>query len=117
MPIVKAIAVQILNGQSLSSAGSIGHGDFVGIDMPELWTPADLTFQGSFDGVTFQDVYNADGSLYTVKASAARFIVLAARFAATPWIKIRSGTAVAPVNQVEAPIATLTLIVQKLAIP
>jgi hypothetical protein len=117
MPIVKAIAAQILNGQSLSSAASIGHGDFVGIDMPAVWTPADLTFQGSFDGVNFQDVYNADGTVFTVKAAAARFINLPSRFAATPWIKIRSGTAIAPVNQVEAPSVTLTLIVQKLAIP
>jgi hypothetical protein len=117
MPIVRANQVTIGDGQSLSTPSLIGHGDLVGIDMPALWTAADLTFQGSFDGAVYQNVYNADGTEFTVKAGAARFISLAARFAATPWIKVRSGTSAAPVPQMAAPLATLTLIVQKLAIP
>ena len=109
--------VTIAAGESLSGLGYIGQGDLVAIAMPTVWTPAVLTFQGSYDGTTFQDIYNPDGSEFSV-AAAANQEVLMNKAGLPPWIKIRSGTGAVPVIQNNfAAGAALQIIVRKLAIP
>jgi hypothetical protein len=71
--------------------------------MPAAWTAAALTFQVSTDGVTYRNMYDFYGNEVTVSAA----IALASRaltIVIVDWlnvrfIKVRSGTAAAPVNQ------------------
>ncbi len=92
----KVKIVTIANGAALG-ASFIGDGRLVAIQMPAAWTAANLTFQGSMDGVTYADMYDATGTEVTVVAAASTYILLADLKAA--WIKVRSGTTGTPVNQ------------------
>ncbi len=85
---------------SLSAAVPIGGDLPVNIQMPTGWDAANLTFQSSQDGVTFQDLYDSNGIEVAVQADASRNIQLnPADFAGLYWLKIRSGTAAAAVDQ------------------
>jgi hypothetical protein len=107
----------IAAGDFLSSFGYIGQGELLSISMPFAWTAAVLTFQGSYDGVTFQDIYNPDGTELTASAAASQQVMMN-RPGLPPWIKIRSGTGAAPVIQSNIGAgATLMIVVRKLAIP
>lgn len=94
------LKVPILNGGSLSAAIDVGQLRAARVQIPALWTTANLTFQTSIDGVTYADLY--DGSLeYTITAAASREILLPiADFLGIRYLKIRSGTSGTPVNQV-----------------
>lgn len=89
----------IASGGSLSSAIDIGNAKLVGIQMPSSWTAASLTFQASYDGLTYADLYdNGTERAYTVSSS--RFLALnVADWLGVRWLKIRSGTSAAPTNQ------------------
>ena len=101
----------IANGASLSGAIKFGNRRLARIDMPAAWTAADLTFQGSVDGTTFSDLYDADGNEYTIQADASRCIIVALNdFIGLPYIKIRSGTSAAAVNQSGTRTITLGLV-------
>ena len=96
----------IASGQNLSGAvelkpqGRSGFCTAAVMIMPSAWTAADVTFQGSIDGSTFGDLYDDSGGEVAVKAAANRVVVLpAAYFWGLRWIKVRSGTASAPVVQ------------------
>lgn len=80
----------------------------LGAAVGTVWTPANLTFQFSVDGVTYQDLYN--GAEAVVTTAAARFVAIdpTAR-RAIRFLKVRSGTAGAPVTQ--AATRTLSLVV------
>jgi hypothetical protein len=99
--VLDTTTVTIANGQSLSGAADLkGLGTPVRIDMPAAWTAANLTFQVSADGVTYQDLYDDGGSEVTVTAAAGRSIFLQpAEWAHVRYLKVRSGTAAVPVNQ------------------
>lgn len=101
----------IANNASLSSAVSLGYTRVHRIAMPATWTTAALTFQSSYDGNTYNDVYTDSGE-YTVSSSvvgASRTIVLdQSIFYGIKWLKVRSGTSASPVNQAAA--RTLVLV-------
>lgn len=93
-------AVTIANGQSLSSAVVLGEDRLVGIAMPADWTAANLTFQVSHDGSTYNNLYDDSGAEITVTAADDRYIALDLTvFAGIQDLKIRSGTSGTPVNQ------------------
>lgn len=72
------------------------------------WTAADLTVQTSPDGVAWYDLYDEYGTPYTVKAAASRAVFInPGPLLAVNFIRLRSGTPAAPVNQASA--ATITL--------
>lgn len=97
----------IANGTSLSPAIDLADDRLHTIMMPAAWTAANLTFQVSADGVSFIDLFNAAGEV-VVTAAAARALALdQAMFPAFRHVKIRSGTAGVPVNQVAARDLTL----------
>jgi hypothetical protein len=98
------IDVTIANNESLSSAAWIWRNNHLGtvaaIVMPADWTAADLTFQASVDNSTYWNVYDADDAEVTVQAAEDRHIILdPADFAGCPYLKVRSGTSGAAVNQ------------------
>ena len=99
-----AESVVISSGASLSATVNCGGRTMVSIRMPATWTAANLTFQASeAEGGTYGDLYDDVGTEYLVTAAAARWIALApVAFAGPPFLKIRSGTAGAPVNQAAA---------------
>ncbi len=86
---------------SLSGAVRLPPGHvLVGIVMPEDWTAADLTFQFSADGATYQNAYIAAGTELTVSGTAAANIpVDPLYFRCAPFLKVRSGTSGTAVNQ------------------
>lgn len=99
-----AVPVAIANGESLSGAIKID-GDLVGLIMPAAWTSAALTFQGSIDGTTFFDIYDAatERTIASGAAVASHFLALKRDdWMAFTHIKVRSGTAGAAVNQAAA---------------
>lgn len=90
----------IASGQSLSSAIDIGGTTMLAIIMPSAWTAASITFQVSNDGSNFSDLYNSGGSEVSVTVAASKAIQLdALQFLGWRYIKLRSGTAAAAVNQ------------------
>jgi hypothetical protein len=100
--IVQPDAVTIASGASLSTAIAIGANYFPCVLlMPAAWTAADITFQLSLDNSTFYNVYNADGTEYTLTApvSSSAILLPPADFSGAKYLKIRSGTAGSPVNQ------------------
>ena len=99
----------IANAASLSGAVRLS-GTLTGIQMPASWTAANLTFQVSVDGDTYQNVYDSSGSEFVVTAAAARYIPLnPADFIDGRWLKVRSGTSGTPVNQGAERVVQLTV--------
>jgi hypothetical protein len=96
-PILQAT---IANGTSLSGGVEIGAGTLVGLDLPVL-TSAALSLQASADGVTWREGFNADGTTATSVgvSTGDRFVAAPAALAGVAWLKVRSGTSGAPVNQ------------------
>ena len=102
--------VTISSGASLSGAFDTGAttstAKIVGFIMPAAWTAADLTFQGSDDNTTFNDVYDDNDAEVTVQAAQARAIGLRndaqQLLSSFRYLKIRSGTTGTPVTQTPA---------------
>jgi hypothetical protein len=97
---VRTKSVTIASGASLSGALSIGERTLVALAMPATWTAASITLQVSLDGTTFQNVYDANGDEVTITTAASRTILLdPAFYTALNFVKFRSGTSAAAVNQ------------------
>lgn len=93
----KTTSVLIANGTALSAAFFMP-GKMTSIQMPAAWTAANITFQGSPDGVTYTDMYDYAGNEITVTAAASELITLD-RIQSQTYMKLRSGTSGTPVNQ------------------
>src|SRR3954464_9174665 len=71
-----AMSLQVLNGptiaagESLSDALDCTAGPLVRITIPAEFTPANLTFQLSSDGVGYNDLYDVHGNEITIVARA-----------------------------------------------
>jgi hypothetical protein len=95
-----SVTATIANGASLSGAVSLAGAGLLRILMPAAWTAAALTFQVSPDDGTYYDLYGDDGVEYSVTVAAARAVTLdVTRFVGISFLKVRSGTASAAVNQ------------------
>ena len=98
-PLVTA-SVTISNGTALSPAVDLTQYSLVGLVMPSGWTAANLTFQGSVDNSNFFDLYDSGAEINLGAAAASRYVLLnPAVFAGLRYLKVRSGTSAAPVNQ------------------
>ena len=99
--LIKTFDVAIASGASQSGAVALGAAIPIGIEMPSVWTAADLTLLASIDDVNFSPVYNDGGEELTITVGgAARYIALdQSYFVGFASIKLRSGTFDAPVNQ------------------
>lgn len=105
--------VTIANGASLSSEIDLGGYELEAIHMPAAWTAANLTFTAAtVSGGTFDAVHDDGGTEVTVTAAASRAIPLGTvtrRLNGLQFIKVRSGTAGAAVNQAADRTITLAL--------
>lgn len=100
------VAASIAAGQSLSGVISGSGMDLVGIQMPAAWTAAGITFQISGDGVTYGNVYDDAGTEVAITGPAAgRYVAIGTStklLRGVRFLKVRSGTSGAAVNQVAA---------------
>ncbi len=105
MPRLRRAPATIANGASLSDTVKLMSESILAIEMPAAWTAANLTFQAASDSddataATFNNVYDEAGVEYTVTAAASRYIMLdPSYFLGAKWVKVRSGTSGAAVNQ------------------
>ena len=88
---------------SLSAAVDLTGCTPAALEMPSAWTTAGLSFQGSVDNSTFNNLYDEFGTEITAQAAASRLI----RLSPSDWwgikyIKVRSGTSGTPVTQTSA---------------
>jgi hypothetical protein len=100
MTTFSTLTATILSGAALSGAVSVTSKSVWSVLMPAAWTAADLTFEGSIDGVSYFNIYDG-GTEYQLAADANRMVTITKPqlFYALTNIKIRSGTAGTPVNQ------------------
>lgn len=94
-------ACTIANGESLSGPIYTGNAVPVGLVMPAGWTAAVITFQASADGgETWLDLFDTNDNEVSITVGASRHIALEGLpFASTQYLKLRSGTSAAAVNQ------------------
>lgn len=108
---VRQSTVTILNGTALSTASvDLRNEQLVGVIMPAGWDAASLTFQSGIDGQTWGNVFLATGELSFPSADVAAGNVLAFDTHVTPpmrFVKVRSGTSGAAVNQTADRVITL----------
>jgi hypothetical protein len=116
------MAISIVTGTiaadaSLSSALDCTAGRVLRVTTPAAWTPAELSFQVSNDGIMFNDAYDLAGKEYVIPCKANRCVIVqapeatgaAAQFTGL-HLKFRSGPAHAPVPQ--AALRTFTVAVE-----
>ena len=99
--------IVISAGESISTVLDKSHYSYMAISLPSDWTTAAITFLAcdTIDGTFQQVVHSTDASEVNIPSVAAsKFIVLDTEFLeaiiAIPYLRIRSGTLNAPVNQV-----------------
>lgn len=105
---ITQIPVTISNGTSLSVPVPLGDSPLTGIAMPAAWDAAGLSFQVSADGGATWGEMQSISAVVSVTAAAGQYIAIDP----TLWrginmIKVRSGTAAAPVNQTADRVLTL----------
>lgn len=92
--------VEILSGASLSAAVNLGGRIPAGVYMPATWTAAGLTFEVSPDGSTYYPLEDIDGNEYTATVVASVYVAFdTTKFFGARYMKVRSGTSAAAVNQ------------------
>jgi hypothetical protein len=96
----------------LSGVVYIGPAEIIGYQIGPDWATADISLQASADGVTFAEVFDSAGTVYSTKAVASQYMHFATPLKIGPYIKIRSGTSGSPVNQTTP--ATITLVLRAL---
>ena len=104
--------VTILTDASLSDALDLEGGVLEGVLMSAVWTAATISFEGSMDNVNFYEVGDGTAEISLV-AGAGWLVSIPAGIlnGAGRYLKIRSGTSVAPVVQLLAD-RVLTLMVR-----
>lgn len=109
---IETVTATITNGTSLSAAVNLGSRRLVAIQMPAAMTGTALTFQASWDGTTYNNVYDQGGTELQYTTAASRYIVVTSNdlLWGIQFIKVRSGTSGAATN--EGADRTLTLILQ-----
>jgi hypothetical protein len=109
---VRYTTVTVANGASLSGAGQLlpTNGRLVAIIMDAAWDTNAVSFQVSVDGTNYFNLYDeaTEYSMAGVTASTYRKIDWTV-FQGARYVKVRSGTAAAAVNQVGDSIVTLVM--------
>lgn len=101
---IKEVTATIAADASLSSAVNLGNDAPGHVRMPDAWTAAPLTFQVSYDGSSFSNLMNDDGTEFTRPTSGnavagATYKLPLADFYTAKYMKVRSGTAASPTAQ------------------
>jgi hypothetical protein len=104
----QSTTVTVANGASLSGAASLKELKVLAFVTDAAWDTNAVTFQGSFDGTNFFNLWN-DSAEYSIAAVPASTLVAInpVNFMGLHSVKVRSGTSAAAVNQVGATVVTL----------
>jgi hypothetical protein len=87
-------------GESLSEGADCTGGSIVRITVPQEFTDANLTFQASSNGESYNDLYDGDQREVTLAVKPDTTVIITANWTrALGWIKLRSGTRANPVPQ------------------
>lgn len=90
-------AAFIRNGQSQSDDVDLGSYRLVGLSIPATFEPTTVSFLSSFDGATWNPVFDSLGVEVTAIVGTSRRVVLnPASFYGLRWIRVRGGTAASP---------------------
>lgn len=102
-------SVTIANGASVSGSVDSYGMRLVGLITPATITGTQFTLQATIDGgSTWTNVYDAAGNEYVITVGASRYIPLdPAATAGLKVFRLRSGTAVTPVNQGQTTVISL----------
>jgi hypothetical protein len=96
------IGPTIAAGQSLSNILNVSSGGIYRIIMPDKWTEAaPITFQLSYDGVKFYNVYDRNGGEIIMKCIQESVVPIGEYLFYIHSVKIRSGTHREPIVQNE----------------
>ena len=108
--LARKITFVIGAGQSLSEAVDLSDVRALAVQLPASINSATaLTFQGSADGVTYNNLFDSTGTEVSIAVAASRFVALdPAVFAGIPYLKARTGTSGSPTAQTAD--ITLTLV-------
>lgn len=93
------VTATIANGASLSGSVDCLGLVPVAVLMPGTWTAANMTFQGSYDNSAFGNLYDSGGEISLAVAADVLQSLTPSSFAGCRYLKLRSGTAGAAVNQ------------------
>ena len=92
--------VTIAAGQSLSTTLDLTAGSLAQLLAPDVWSPANVSFQLSADGLAFGDLYDVNGAEVVRAMGASRGVAIdPALTAAALYLKVRSGSSEHPVVQ------------------
>lgn len=121
------LGAEIPNNESRSGEVDLGEHNLVALWMPAGWAGTAITFQSkdhrqpeagdvSVDDLeTWKDVYDDAGTEVSITVAANRVVVIGtvtkAAIGALRYLRVRSGTAAAPVNQ--SPTRVVKLIVKR----
>lgn len=108
----KLVEVTIAAGQALSGAFEVDDNAAIAfIIMPEAWTPAHLTFLGSFDGAAFHDLFGENNHEVTITdVNANSMVYVNNKPLDVRHLMLRSGTRSRPVPQREARTFTVVIV-------
>lgn len=108
---ITSLAATIASGASVSGDLDLGTARLGRIVMPAAWTAADLTFQASYDGTAWNNLYDNVGGEYKVVAAASRSMLLPlVDMLSVRYLRLRSGTSATPVVQAAARSIVLVLV-------
>lgn len=96
-------------GASLSAGVDLGENRLSRLVMPAAWTAASITFQASEDGVTYRDLHSATAEISTLAAANRSVALDPTLFRSIRYLKVRSGTGAAAVNQTAGATVVLVL--------
>lgn len=87
----------ITTGQSLSSSVDLTTGRLRSIIFPAGFTANSITFQASYDNVTFSNVYDEQGIEKEIFSVANSYVVVTpTTFSGIRYLKVRTGTSASP---------------------
>lgn len=96
----RTLIATIPQGQSLSGIVDLDGLIVCGFYVNTPWTAANLTFQASYDGINFFNVYTQTGAEYQVTTTPPRFSNISSYdLAGARFLRVRSGTSGAAVVQ------------------
>lgn len=100
----------IANGESLTEDINLAGNVLVGIYIPVGFTGTTISFAISADGVTWFNMYVADGTEALATVAPGRYVTLDSNsFLGGRWLRVRSGPSAAPTNQSGDSTITLSL--------
>jgi hypothetical protein len=108
-------SIELYQATATIAVGATGLSDTIDLNgftpfylkLPDTWIPAVLSTSISFDGTVFSDVFDA-GAEITLTGVTGKFIPIDyTKFVGVRYLKLRSGTSAAPVNQTATRLVTI----------